>query len=549
VQTISIADNTPPVITCPVVLSPIPCGTIPSFGFATAIDACDGTVSFTMITDSFPGTCDQAYTLVRTWTASDDCGNTSTCSVSIVVEDTAAPVITCPADVTAFCTLSTDPETTGFATATDICDPTPLITYADELAQGFCPMILTRTWTATDDCGNTSTCVQIIEVSDNTPPQITCATVIPVIECGSVPVFGDPAVIDDCDPAVTVTFVTDSIPGICGQEYILTRTWTATDDCGNTATCSSTIEAQDNTAPMITCPTIVSTIECGTTISFETPTATDACDGLPLITFSDVSASGVCPQEYSITRTWFATDDCGNSSSCSATIFVQDNTPPVLTCPVVVSPIECGAIPSFGTATAIDECDAVVEINFSDFTVEGLCPQEYSVTRTWTATDDCGNSSTCSATIVVVDNVPPVITCPVVISPIGCGEIPSFGTATATDVCDALVTILFTDVTIPGICALEYTVTRTWTATDDCGNTASCSRTIEVGGSAGLIISCPPAVTVPCASLVPAVDITLVQASGNCGVLTISHLSEVITNQTCLNAYTLIRTYQAMDTA
>jgi len=547
VQTISIADNTPPVITCPVVLSPIPCGTIPSFGFATAIDACDGTVSFTMITDSFPGTCDQAYTLVRTWTASDDCGNTSTCSATIVIEDTAAPVITCPADVTAFCSLSTDPVITGFATAIDICDPTPLITYADDLAQGFCPMILTRTWTATDDCGNTSTCVQIIEVSDNTAPEITCATVTSPIECGSLPVFGTPTVIDDCDPDVTITFVTDSIAGICGQEYTLTRTWTATDDCGNTATCSSTIDVQDNTAPEITCPIALSPIECGTTPSFGTATATDACDVLPLITFSDVSASGVCPQDYSVTRTWIATDECGNSSSCSATIFVQDNTAPVITCPVVLSPIECGTTPSFGTATAIDACDAVVDIIFSDITIEGLCPQEYGVTRTWIATDDCGNTSTCSATIAVEDNLPPVITCPVVISPISCGEIPVFGVATATDACDGLVDILFSDVSVQGMCAAEYSITRTWIATDDCGNSASCFATIDVGGISGLIITCPPGVTVPCAFLVPAIDIMLVQVSGNCGLVTISHLGDVITNQTCLNAFTLTRTYQALD--
>jgi hypothetical protein len=547
VQTISISDNTAPVITCPVVISPIPCGTIPSFGFAIAVDGCDATVSFTMITDSIPGICDQAYTLTRTWTASDDCGNTSTCSASIVVEDTAAPVISCPADITALCSLSTDPETTGFATATDICDPTPIITYVDDLVQGICPMILTRTWTASDDCGNTSTCVQTIEVSDNTPPAITCATVISPIECGSAPVFGDPTVTDDCDPTVTVTFVTDSIPGTCGQEYTLTRTWTATDDCGNTATCNSTIDVQDNTAPVITCPIIVTTIECGTTLSFGTATAIDACDVLPVITFSDVTTSGGCLQEYSVTRTWMATDDCGNASSCTATIFVQDNTAPVITCPIVVSPIECGATPSFGTATATDACDAVVGITFSDITIQGFCPQEYSVTRTWIATDDCGNTGTCSATILVEDSTPPVITCPVVISPIGCGEIPSFGTATAIDACDGQVAILFTDVTMQGICALEYSVTRTWTATDDCGNTATCSRTIEVGGSAGLIVICPPAVTVSCASLVPVVDITLVQASGNCGVLTVSHLSDAITNQTCLNTFTLTRTYQAID--
>ncbi|MBP8085661.1 MAG: T9SS type A sorting domain-containing protein, partial [Saprospiraceae bacterium] len=310
---------------------------------------------------------------------------------------------------------------------------------------------------------------------------------------------------------------------------------------------SSTIDVQDNTAPEITCPIALSPIECGTTPSFGTATAIDACDVLPEITFSDVSTSGVCPQEYSVIRTWIATDDCGNSSSCSATVFVQDNTAPVITCPVVLSPIECGTTPSFGTATAIDACDAVVDIIFSDITIEGLCPQEYGVTRTWIATDDCGNTSTCSATIAVEDNLPPVITCPVVISPISCGEIPVFGVATATDACDGLVDILFSDVSVQGMCAAEYSITRTWIATDDCGNSASCFATIDVGGISGLIITCPPGVTVPCAFLVPAIDIMLVQVSGNCGLVTISHLGDVITNQTCLNAFTLTRTYQALD--
>ncbi|HSF88789.1 MAG TPA: ice-binding family protein, partial [Saprospiraceae bacterium] len=547
-QTISIADNTAPVITCPVVISPIECSTLPSFGFPTAIDACDATVSFTFITDSIPGTCIQAYTLIRTWTATDDCGNASTCSATIVVEDTTAPIITCPADVTTLCTLSTDPDTTGFATAVDLCDPDPIITYVDDLSLGLCPIILTRTWTATDDCGNTSTCVQIIEASDVTPPVITCPSVISPIDCGTTPVFGVPTVIDDCDADVEVTSITDSIPGICGQAYTLIRTWTAIDDCGNLATCSSTIEVQDTTAPVITCPIILlDTIECGLPISFGIATAIDGCDVSPVITFSDVSIAGICPLEYSLIRTWIATDDCGNSSSCSATLFIQDNIAPVITCPIVVSPIECGTTPSFGAATAIDACDAVVDITFSDVTVQGLCPQEYSVTRTWTATDDCGNASTCSATITVEDNVPPVITCPVVISPIACGEIPFFDVAVATDACDVIVDILFSDVTVQGICAQEYTVTRTWIATDDCGNTATCSRTIDVGGIGGLIITCPPADTVPCASLVPVVDITLVQVSGNCGLFTVSLLSEVITNQSCLNSFTLTRTYQALD--
>jgi hypothetical protein len=545
--TITVQDNTPPVVTCPIVTSPIECGSIPSFGVATAIDACDAFVDITFADITVQGICPQEYSVTRTWTATDDCGNTATCSVSILVEDTTAPLISCPLNVTAICNISTDPETTGSATATDICDAEPLITYADNLEQGFCPMILTRTWTATDDCGNTATCVQTIEVVDNTPPEIICAIVISPIDCGALPTFGTPVVTDDCDPVVSLTFITDSIAGNCGQAYTLTRTWTATDDCGNAATCSATIVVQDTTSPVITCPVVVSPVECGPAISFGSATATDACDGLVEITFTDITASGLCPQEFSVTRTWVATDDCGNSASCSATITVQDNTAPVVTCPVVVSTIECGAIPSFGTATAVDACDTEVAVLFADVTVQGLCPQEYSVTRTWTATDDCGNVGSCSATIFIQDNTPPELICPVVVSPIDCGEIPSFGTATAIDACDAIVGITFLDVTIPGLCDQEYTVTRTWTATDDCGNSATCSRTIVVGGSAGLVVTCPPAMIVPCVEQVPTPDITLVQASGNCGILIITHLSDVITNQTCLNSFTLTRTYQAID--
>ncbi len=546
-QTISIEDNTAPVITCPVVVSPIECGTSPSFGIATVSDICDPDATFTFVTDSLPGTCSQAYTLIRTWTATDACGNTATCSATIVVEDSTAPVISCPSDVTASCSISTDPATTGFATATDVCDTSPIITYVDELTMDFCPMLLTRTWTATDACGNVATCVQIIEVSDNTPPIITCATIPSPVACDSVPAFETPVVMDDCDPTVTLTFVTDSIPGGCGQEYTLTRTWTASDDCGNTATCSSTINVQDNTPPIITCPVVVSPISCGELPSFGIATATDACAVAIDISFVDITTSGFCPQEYSVTRTWIATDGCGNSATCSSTIFIQDNTPPVITCPVVVSPISCGEIPSFGTATAVDACDPIADLTFFDVTVQGTCSQEYQVTRTWIATDDCGNTSSCSASISIEDNTPPVLTCPDVVSPISCGETPSFGIATAVDACDVMVEITFSDITTPGICDLEYSVTRTWTATDDCGNATSCSRTIDVGGDIGLIILCPPAMTVPCAEQVPVIDINLVQTSGNCGSLIVTHLSDLISNETCLNNFTLTRTYQAID--
>ena len=91
-------------------------------------------------------------TITRTWVATDACGNSNTCAQTIVVEDSAAPIISCPMDVTIQCSGSTDPMSTGNATASDNCDISPLVTFSDVTAGGTCPqgVAITRTWVATD---------------------------------------------------------------------------------------------------------------------------------------------------------------------------------------------------------------------------------------------------------------------------------------------------------------------------------------------------------------------------------------------------------------
>ena len=93
-------------------------------------------------------------------------GQKSACSFDITVDDTLPPVITCPPDLTAVWGIDEDPSNTGYATALDVCDPAPVVTYVDtrvpaQICSGLEEWVV-RDWTAVDACGNTSTCTQTI---------------------------------------------------------------------------------------------------------------------------------------------------------------------------------------------------------------------------------------------------------------------------------------------------------------------------------------------------------------------------------------------------
>src|SRR6185436_19120422 len=395
----------------------------------------------------------------------DDCGNTATCSRSVDVIDNIAPVINCPTVVSPV--QCPNGPVFGDASASDLCDLSVAITFSDASTAGACAgtYTTTRTWTATDDCGNTATCSRSIDVIDNIAPVINCPTVISPVQCPNGPIFGDASASDLCDLSVAITFSDASTAGACAGTYTTTRTWTATDDCGNTATCSRSIDVIDNIAPVINCPTVISPVQCPNGPIFGDASASDLCDLSVAITFSDASTAGACAGTYTTTRTWTATDDCGNTATCSRSIDVIDNIAPVINCPTVISPVQCPNGPVFGDASATDPCDQSVAITFSDASSAGACAGTYTTTRTWTATDDCGNTATCSRSIDVIDNIAPVINCPTVISPVQCPNGPVFGDASATDLCDQSVAITFSDASTAGPCAGTYTTTRTWTAT------------------------------------------------------------------------------------
>ena len=155
----------------------------------------------------------------------------------------------------------------------------------------------------------------------------------------------------------------------------------------------------------------------------------------------------------------------------------------------------------------------------------------------------------CLPGFALVDKVPPVITCPATITvntaANQCGATVSF-TPVATDNC-AGVTV--TTLPASGSSFAKGTTLVTVTATDAAGNVSTCTFNVIVVDAQAPSITCPANVIVGCASAVPAVSIAAVTATDNCPGVVVTHVSDVISAQTCANKYVITRTYRATDAA
>ncbi|MFB9089043.1 HYR-like domain-containing protein, partial [Flavobacterium paronense] len=114
-------------------------------------------------------------------------------------------------------------------------------------------------------------------------------------------------------------------------------------------------------------------------------------------------AAGVYTFTYKICQVLNPTN-CSNTATISIT--VVDTTAPVISTLPGTSTISCPATPSFTTPTASDTCGAAT-LTSNDVRTNGTCANSYSITRTWTATDASGNTSTAFQTIIVQDTTAP----------------------------------------------------------------------------------------------------------------------------------------------
>lgn len=358
--------------------------------------------------------------------------------------------------------------------------------------------IVTRTWTVTFNCGGVQTpydYVQIINVDNANAPTISCPADITVSEggnCTGVVTINNPVVTSLCNSGVVITnnsFFGNSTTDASGSYPIGTTpvTFTATDACNNTTSCTINVTVEDNTAPICNVMDITINASAGsaTTIDFSDLDAgsTDNCSSIVSSTLSQSSFD--CNDIGANSVTVNLTDTYGNMSSCTAVVTVLDVSAPICAAQDITIQLDAMGNASI-TAGQIDNgssvgCTGTISLSVAPSNFN--CSNIGANNVTLTVLSSTGASTTCTATVTVEDVTDPIFTfCPADVT-ILCDQLPSdlslFGEPTATDECDLNLNLVSNVVMNLNTCNIG-TIVRNFVVNDDSGNTAQCNQVITV---------------------------------------------------------------------
>ena len=411
-----------------------------------------------------PGATFPVGTTTNSFVATDGSGNTSTCSFTVIVNDNQPPSITCQSNFTVhsdpgscsacnlFATAIPSPVTLDYAdryiTYTDvsingggnsaIVSPGSSVSLAYNLSvafdyyTGYCPGCVTQSYIG---IGGTNTTLQCEEyISDGTTDyyhsgnfnapstpgvyyltqsgslQYSCVSVsfandsadaIGVLIVGSNNL---PTVNDACG----ISSIT-SIANACIPVGSTTVTWTATDNYGNTSTCTQVVTVLDTLAPVLSsCPANIT--QCGNNVvNYTPPTATDNCSA----TVSCSPASGSTFSNGTTTVICSASDPSGNTSFCYFFVTILDfsNPSPSITETDNSGNYNNDGIICNGASVSLDAGSYSSYFWSDETSFETITDSPPSTTTyTVTVTDNNGCTGVSSAIVTVNQNPTPTIT-------------------------------------------------------------------------------------------------------------------------------------------
>ncbi len=435
-----------------------------------------------------------------TYTVTDPCGRSASCTQSFTIAN-APPVITCPADTTVECEADIVAGVSSVVTACGVSQSVIVAGPTLVSGQANCDgAIYEITYTTTDICGRSASCIQTFTISNN-GPTITCPT-DQVVSCETDIFVGAPTVTSSCGLTTSVSSVGPTL--VSGQANcegaIYNVVYTVTDACGRSANCTQSFTI-DNLGPMImNCPSDL-IVSCLSDVAPGTPQVETNCS----LSFEVASGSAVLVSGqdncngavYQIEYT--AEDACGRTATCTQTFTLQNNGPSI-TCPTNAI-VTCVDDISLSTPTVSTDCGLNSTVATSGPTlISGTDNADGAIYHVvYQVTDACGRTSSCTQ-LFTISNDGPMITCPADRTVECVGDIVA-GTPDVTTSCGLTYTVSSTTPILvtgnEGCEGATYSITHT--ATDEINRSVSCTQTFTIA-NVGPSIICPPGGTVSCAA-------------------------------------------------
>lgn len=472
-------------------------GDLPIAPVFEGFDNCDANVDVTYVQNpASPTGNDQ--TITRTWTLTDDSGNDNIHVQTITIDDTEAPTITCPTNVT----INND---AGVCEATNVALGTPTVTdncnnaivATNDAPTTFPVGMTTVTWTADDGNGQSATCLQTVMVVDNEAPVLANLPSDITIGC------------------------TDALPA---------NTVTTSDNCGNVSGSNATIlvDYTDTGWKYMNLSLPTGGDLCEIPMGMELPGFDDsawpvggggfsndipfqACGGFPAQTMYPLNSMMVLRREVTLAAGASgmhikATYDngfrayvngtpvvaCTNGEGCD---YDRDRTVAVVPDNLLLTGSNSIVIVGYDTGS-FSYLDATITlasavsglVPFSETSADGEVAGDISIIeRSWAVVDAAGNQATHSQKITIQDTEAPVATCTDITVnlvdendyTLSQTDIDMIG-ANSTDNCGTPTYTITAGQTVYNCVDVGSSYIVTLTADDGNGNTNSCTAMVTV---------------------------------------------------------------------
>ena len=455
-----------------------PDGAAVSYNLPTASDNLDSSVAVTCAPIS--GSTFALGNSGVTCSAQDLAGNLATASFTVTVQDTTAPLLTVPANVTEEATSAAGRVVSFATSATDSVTPSLTVLCSPASGSTFPLGTTTVSCSTQDNAGNSAAASFTVTVQDTTAPLLTVPanmTGEATSAAGRVVSFATSAT-DSVTPSLSVLCSPAS-----GSTFPLgttTVSCSTLDNAGNSAAASFTVTVQDTTAPLLMVPANITeeaTSAAGRVVSFAT-SATDSVT--PSLTVLCSPASGSTFPLGTTTVSCSTQDNAGNSAAASFTVTVQDTTAPLLTVPANMTgeaTSAAGRVVSFATS-ATDSVTPSLSVLCSP--ASGSTFPLGTTTVSCSTLDNAGNSAAASFTVTVQDTTAPLLMVPANMTEeatSAAGRVVAFAT-NATDSVTPSLTVLCAPAS--GSTFPLGTTTVSCSTQDDAGNSTAASFTVTV---------------------------------------------------------------------